>query len=90
MALKKCNDCGNVVSTEAESCPKCGAVLKKKIGCLGQTGVVVLILFIFLLMQPKSKNLEDTIVDSYKSTIEGIAKAYHDYREAVKDEREAD
>jgi len=30
MALKKCKECGNEVSTKAESCPKCGAVLKKK------------------------------------------------------------
>jgi len=32
MALKACKECGNDVSTEAASCPKCGAVLKKKGG----------------------------------------------------------
>ena len=32
MALKKCKECGNDVSTEAASCPKCGAVIKKKTG----------------------------------------------------------
>lgn len=47
MAMKKCKECGNDVSTQAESCPKCGAVLKKKIGCLGYIGTGILILFVF-------------------------------------------
>lgn len=28
MALKKCKECGNEVSTKAKTCPKCGAVKK--------------------------------------------------------------
>lgn len=31
MALIKCKECGNEVSTEALSCPKCGALISKKI-----------------------------------------------------------
>ena len=46
MAMKKCKECGNEVSTKAESCPKCGAVLKKKTGCLGYIGAGFLILII--------------------------------------------
>ena len=46
MALKKCKECGNEVSTKAESCPNCGAVLKKKTGCLGNVGAAILILFV--------------------------------------------
>jgi hypothetical protein len=42
MALKKCKECGESVSTQAVSCPKCGAVLKKKSSCLG---VIVAALF---------------------------------------------
>lgn len=30
MALQKCHECGNDVSTEAEKCPKCGATQKTK------------------------------------------------------------
>jgi hypothetical protein len=30
MSLMKCSECGNDISTKAESCPRCGAVLKKK------------------------------------------------------------
>lgn len=43
MALKTCKECGNDVSTKAESCPKCGVVLKKKTaGCAGCLGVMLL------------------------------------------------
>jgi len=34
MALIKCKECGNEVSTTAATCPKCGAKVKKKTGCL--------------------------------------------------------
>jgi hypothetical protein len=43
MAIKKCKECGNDISTKAESCPKCGAVLKMKTGCLGYIGAAFLI-----------------------------------------------
>lgn len=43
--MKKCYECGNEVSMKAESCPKYGAVLKKKTGYLGYIGAGVLILF---------------------------------------------
>lgn len=32
MALKKCKECGNQVSTKADACPNCGARLKGKSG----------------------------------------------------------
>lgn len=38
MAIKLCKECGKPVSTQAQACPTCGAVLKKKtspaVGCL--------------------------------------------------------
>lgn len=46
MALKKCKECGNDVSTEAASCPKCGALIKKQIGCLGYIGLAFLVLIV--------------------------------------------
>jgi len=46
MALEKCKECGNEVSTKAASCPKCGAVIKKKTGCLGYIGAAFLILIV--------------------------------------------
>lgn len=44
MAIKKCKECSNEISTKAESCPKCGAVIKKKMGCLGYIGVGILVI----------------------------------------------
>lgn len=32
MALVKCHECGTEISTEAKTCPKCGAKVKKEIG----------------------------------------------------------
>lgn len=43
MALKKCKECGNDVSTEAAACPKCGAVIKKKSGFLRFIGGAFLV-----------------------------------------------
>ena len=45
MALRKRKECGNDVSTMATACPKCGAVLKKKSGCLS---VIVLLFLVFV------------------------------------------
>lgn len=35
MALIKCSECGNEISTQATSCPKCGAKPKKSVGVIG-------------------------------------------------------
>jgi hypothetical protein len=43
MALKKCQECGNEVSTKADKCPHCGAKVKSGIGCLGLIGIIFLI-----------------------------------------------
>ena len=52
MAIRKCKECGTGVSTKAESCPKCGAVLKKKAGylkgCCLVTLLIPFIAFMFL------------------------------------------
>lgn len=48
MALIKCKECGNEVSSKAEACPKCGAkIAPEKMGC-GKTLVVVFLGFIIL------------------------------------------
>jgi hypothetical protein len=47
MALKKCKECENDVSTEAASCPKCGAPIKKQSGCLSLIGWAFVILIMF-------------------------------------------
>ena len=45
MALKSCKECGGRVSKSANSCPQCGAVLKRKHGCFAK--IVIAIIFIY-------------------------------------------
>lgn len=47
MALIKCKECGNEVSSKAEACPKCGAkVARKPVGCA--SGLVILVMLVVL------------------------------------------
>jgi hypothetical protein len=47
MALIKCKECGNEVSSTAKTCPQCGAqVARKPIGCLAGFVVIVLLLIV--------------------------------------------
>ena len=45
MALKKCRECNNSVSSTAMSCPQCGAVLKRKTGCFTKFVLFCFIMF---------------------------------------------
>lgn len=61
MALIKCKECGNEVSSKAETCPKCGArVAAKRMGCGTLIGVVFLGLIIIgvisSIFTPSAKN----------------------------------
>lgn len=43
MALKKCKECGGMVSSKAKSCPQCGATVKNGVnGCAGMILVIFL------------------------------------------------
>lgn len=48
--MKTCKECGNEISSKAESCPNCGAVQKKKAGCLSYIGAGVVILFVIIVI----------------------------------------
>lgn len=49
MALIKCEECGEEISSEAEACPHCG-YKEKKIGCLGIIGYLILGFFLIGLL----------------------------------------
>lgn len=84
MAMKKCKECASEVSTKAESCPKCGAVLKKKTGCLGYIGAGILILFVLgvigSLMDDGSNRTTPTS-DSKQTSVTSKSKAQKTYKE---------
>lgn len=45
MALIKCKECGNEVSTKADKCPNCGAPVKpKQIGCFASLIIIFLVI----------------------------------------------
>lgn len=51
MAIIKCKECGQEISSKAENCPKCGNPIneKEKEGCFLQTlntGCMILVVFI--------------------------------------------
>ena len=46
MALIKCKECGNEVSSAAKTCPKCGAQVAKEFGCLPLLGVLLALSFV--------------------------------------------
>ena len=48
MALIKCHECGTEVSTEAKTCPKCGAKVKKPSSGAGTMLIIGLVAAIFL------------------------------------------
>ena len=78
MALNKCKECGNEVSTKAEACPKCGAIQKKKTSCLGCLGAVILILItlgvIGSLIEDKPNKTGSSKVESSNSRNKKIYK----------------
>jgi hypothetical protein len=46
MALKKCKECGNEVSSQAKTCPKCGAPVPKTTALVGCLSVVIVLMVI--------------------------------------------
>lgn len=84
MGLKKCKECSNEVSTDAESCPQCGAILKNNMGCSKFLGACIIILFIFVIFRifNTDKNFESN--DSTPSTNSELLN------DSTKDKKEAD
>lgn len=81
MAIKKCKECGNEVSTKAESCPKCGAVIKKKTGCLGYIGAGFVVLVVLYAIGLTVDDGSNTVSSAKKSPVTPTNKAPKTYME---------
>lgn len=57
MALKKCEECGNEVSTKAKKCPNCGAKAPKRTSILTWSVLVIIIFVAYSSWQTKSNML---------------------------------
>lgn len=72
MALKKCDECGEEVSTKAEKCPNCGAPVgatanEKRLGCLVIIFIIILIsIIVSFCGGKKPSNRTDTNTTSSK------------------------
>ena len=61
MALIKCKECGNEVSSKAETCPKCGArISPKPVGCGALIGVIFLAIVIMSTISSIFSSTSDT------------------------------
>lgn len=69
MALKKCPECGNDVSTKAEKCPHCGAKVKKNIGCLGVIGILILLGIFSSLFDKQNKTTTSSSTSGTASSV---------------------
>ncbi|MGD9733588.1 MAG: zinc ribbon domain-containing protein [Desulfamplus sp.] len=75
MALQKCKECGKEVSTKADSCPNCGAKVKKQIGCLQSIFWIFLVLLIISYLAFKEDHLPSTSVGrSSSETVKSSSK----------------
>ena len=74
MALRKCKDCGNQISTKATACPKCGAVVKKRSGCLSLIAIVVLMIVVISIISSKIGQDQQKWEDENKKAPQGTAE----------------
>lgn len=68
MALVKCKECSNQISTTAKACPVCGAKVKKRVGVLGWIFVLVIIL-------PVAVGIGQSINDDSKQARQNAAQS---------------
>ena len=55
MAMVKCKECGEKISSKASSCPSCGAPIKKKRSGCGILIIAVFVLFLIGVLLPDNK-----------------------------------
>ena len=80
MALIKCKECGKEVSSEAETCPHCGArIASKSMGCGSIVGIVIVVGIIALIFSGGSSN--DT--GSSSASSQASAEARDDSRNFI-------
>jgi hypothetical protein len=72
MAIVKCKECGNEISTKATSCPKCGARVKRTSGCAKfALGFIVLCVIVGII---GSQLGERTKTDTAERAVAGPAR----------------
>lgn len=76
MALVKCKECGEGVSTKAKICPKCGAKPPKKTSLVTWTVLIMILLGVFGLMRQESNmSPEKKLERAERVEVEKLAQA---------------
>lgn len=76
MALVKCNECGNEVSTKATACPKCGAARPKPTSPVAWLVVIILVLsFVVVPIISGMISLTGQMIDKVTASARGVQKA---------------
>lgn len=83
MPLVKCHECGNEISTEAKTCPKCGAKVKKPVSRVTMLIVIALgIAFVGVSIQESGKSPEQKAAE--EAEINASHHRYERGREAAR------
>jgi len=91
MALKKCRECGNEVSTKAKRCPKCGAPVKRNLTPIEMGGIAIFVIMVVIIGtfrddKPAQSKVEKVTVEKpvqreekkpIKNNGRYLTKAYH-------------
>ena len=66
MAIKRCQECGEKVSSSAKTCPHCGKKhpVKKSLSLLG---MIIILLFVMLILKTPGTKSNHSDLDSNKS-----------------------
>jgi len=78
MALKKCKECGEEVSSEEKACPKCGApvpILKPWLRIIG--GIIVFLIVVSTFTEP------DAITQLLKENLQVLSDIYKELTEII-------
>ena len=81
MAIKKCKECGDKVSTKATSCPHCGAVLKKERKSIGCGGLIIVLILLGVIGSFLTEQLSPPAPTTAKATKEAPPKTPEQIRE---------
>ena len=73
MALISCKSCGNQISPQAASCPKCGAPLPKPVSLVKLTGAAIICVIVFPIFYSCTTALDRTTEPAPVKSAEQIA-----------------
>ena len=88
MAMKKCKECGNEVSTKAKTCPQCGCSKPTTKASHRVLGCFILVIAFIYLVNYSSAPLQQTVKEQAAKLSANQAEQRQDKKEPKKDEQQ--